>query len=269
MKIAVIGDNCIDLYEESGLYYETGNVVDTGASLIHLGHEVAIITTIGTDDYSTKMESFLESYGFDTSHVTKVEGKCAITYMSMEGNERVHGEYDEGVLENIKFTQADIEFAAKHHLVHSALWGKAENILTNVKELGTSLISFDYADRLDHEIIDKTIEVVDYGFFSYHGVRDEEIEMYLKDKVNRGLKVAIATMGENGSLAYDGQQFYQYGIVESEVVNTVGAGDSFIAGFLSGIINGNDITASLAKGAHLASKIVNRFEPWIPKEERK
>ena len=32
-------------------------------------------------------------------------------------------------------------------------------------------------------------------------------------------------------MAYDGQQFYRQGIVPCQVVDTMGAGDSFIAGF--------------------------------------
>ncbi|HZJ86631.1 MAG TPA: fructoselysine 6-kinase [Erysipelothrix sp.] len=264
MKFAMIGDNCIDLYPKTNQYYETGNVVDTGANLIYLGNDVSIITTVGTDDYSKKIYQFLNDYGFDTSHTKIVEGKCAITMMDMQGTERIHGDYFEGVLADMTFSEKDIAFASSHDLVHSALWGMAEDVLKDIKEKGNPLISFDYADRLDHEIIDKTIDYVDYGFFSYHKERDETIEAYLVDKVARGMKIAVATMGEKGSLAYDGEHFYEHGIVPTTVVNTVGAGDSFIAGFISALLNGKSIEESLAQGAKLAAKIVNTFKPWLP-----
>lgn len=44
----------------------------------------------------------------------------------------MHGDYVEGVLENIVFDEEDIEFAAEHDLVHTALWGKAENTLPKI-----------------------------------------------------------------------------------------------------------------------------------------
>ncbi len=264
-KIAVIGDNCIDLYPELDRYYETGNVVDTGANMIYLGYDVSIITTIGTDDYSKKIGNFLKEYGFDTSHVTVKKGACAITYMELDGIERIHGEYVEGVLENIKFTDEDVLFASKHDLVHSALWGRAEEKLKEIKALSKTKISFDYADRLEDEIIEKTINSVDYGFFSYSSGRDEFIENYLKDKVDRGMEVAIATFGSKGSLAYDGVKYYEFGIFPAVVVNTVGAGDAFIAGFLSEKLKNSDIEKCLESGARLASKIVSIFEPWIRK----
>ena len=48
MKVAEIGDNCIDLYERLGKKYPTGNVVDTGVNLKKLGIDVSIISTTGT-----------------------------------------------------------------------------------------------------------------------------------------------------------------------------------------------------------------------------
>lgn len=77
-----------------------------------------------------------------------------------------------------------------------------------------------------------------------------------------GPKVAVATLGENGSIAYDGELFYTFGIRKSEVVNTVGAGDSYIAGFTYGISQGWDIDESMRKGTEVASVVVGKFEPY-------
>ena len=263
MKVAMIGDNCIDVYSNLNRYYETGNVVDTGVNLQMLGANVSMITTTGSDKYGDKIIALLQKVGIDTSHTKVADGPTAITFMDMNGNDRVHGDYVEGVLENMVFDEEDIRFASTHDLVHSALWGKADNILKDVKVLKNTKISFDYADRLDSPIIDSTIKYVDYGFFSYHGVRDEFIENFLKDKVDRGMSIAIATFGENGSLAYDGNKYYQCGIYPTTVVNTVGAGDAFISGFIYELLKGSSIDVCLDSGAKLSSKIIAVFEPWI------
>lgn len=182
--------------------------------------------------------------------------------MDMDGKDRVHGDYVEGVLENIVFDEEDIEFAAEHDLVHTALWGKAENTLPMIAAKGIP-IAFDYADRLDHPLVEETLPYVTYGFYSYHEGRDAKIEEFLKDKVSRGMKIAVVTFGEDGSLAWDGERFYVGGIEKAEVVNTVGAGDSFIAGFLYGILNGKSIDECLKKGAEVAASVVQVFEPWV------
>lgn len=267
MRVAEIGDNCIDLYERIGKKYPTGNVVDTGVNLKKLGVDVSIISTTGSDENGKWMIESLEKEGLDISHLKVGDGPTAITYMDMDGNDRVHGDYVEGVLENIEFDEEDVRFACEHDLVHTALWGKAEKVLPAIAQKGVP-IAFDYADRLDHQLVEETLPYVTYGFYSYHKIEDEYIKGFLKDKVDRGMKVAIATFGEEGSLAYDGKTFYRGEIVPAKkIVNTVGAGDSFIAGFLYGILNKYEIPECLKTGAKIASSIVEVFEPWVIEEE--
>lgn len=263
MKVAEIGDNCIDFYERLNIKYTTGNVVDTGVNLKKLGVDVSIISTTGSDENGKWMIESLKKEGLDISHLKVAEGATAITYMDMDGNDRIHGDYIEGVLENIVFDEEDVRFASEHDLVHTAFWGKAEKVLPDIAKSGTP-IAFDYADRLDSPLVEETLPYVSYGFFSYHGGRDGHIENYLKDKVDRGMKIAVATFGEEGSLACDKDGFHSCGIVEArQVVNTVGAGDSFIAGFLYGVLNNWSVEESLHKGAEVASKVVEVFEPWV------
>lgn len=263
MRVAEIGDNCIDVYERIGKKYPTGNVVDTGVNLQKLGIQVSVISTTGSDENGTWMRKSLEEEGLDCSHLKTGDGPTAVTYMDMDGNDRVHGDYVEGVLETIVFDEEDVSFAASHDLVHTALWGKAEKVLPQIAEKGTP-IAFDYADRLDHPLVEETLPYVTYGFYSYHNGRNEEIENFLKDKVARGMKIAVATFGEEGSLAWDGKEFTSCGIVKArEVVNTVGAGDSFIAGYLYGVLKGMPIGECLKKGAAVAAGVVEVFEPWV------
>lgn len=262
MRVAAIGDNCIDLYEHLGRRYPTGNVVDTGVNLQKLGIPTSIVSTTGNDENGRWMLDTLRSEGLDISHLKVGSEPTAITYMDMDGPDRVHGDYVEGVLENMVFDEEDIAFAAGHDLVHSALWGKAEGALPAIKSRG-ALVSFDYADRLSHPLVEETLPYVDYGFYSYHKARDEFIEDFLKDKVERGMKTAVATFGDKGSLAWDGKTFFEGGVFPAKVVNTVGAGDSFIAGFLAGVLRKEPVDKCLERGAKIAAQVVSVFEPWV------
>ena len=132
MRAAAIGDNCIDHYTEytdgeghvfKDRKYPTGNVVDTGVNLQKLGIPTAIISTTGSDENGRWMLDTLKAEGLDISHLKVGDGPTAITYMTLNGNDRVHGDYIEGVLENIVFDEEDIRYAAACDLVHTALWG--------------------------------------------------------------------------------------------------------------------------------------------------
>lgn len=261
-RVACIGDNCIDFYRNLNRQYPTGNAVDTAVNLQKLGIPTSIISTTGNDEYGKWMIESLAAENLDVSHLKVGKGNTAITYMDLIGKDRIHGEYDEGVLATIVFDNEDVNFASLHDLVHSALWGNAESVLPIVHDKGV-LVSFDYADRLEHPLVESTLGFVDFGFYSYHNARDKFIEEFLKDKVTRGMKVATATFGDKGSLSWDGTSFFEGPVYPATVVNTVGAGDSFISGFLAGIIQDRPITACLDLGARIASEVVSVFEPWI------
>lgn len=47
------------------------------------------------------------------------------------------------------------------------------------------------------------------------------------------------------------------------VVNTVGAGDSFIAGFMYGVLNNLPVVQCLETGSKVAAQVVQVFEPWV------
>jgi Sugar kinases, ribokinase family len=263
MRAACIGDNCIDYYRNLNRTYLTGNAVDTAVNMQKLGIPTSIISTTGSDEYGMWMIESLGREGLDVSHLKTAKGPTAITYMDLIGLDRVHGEYDEGVLADIVFDDEDVRFACGHDIVHTALWGNADGVLPAIHASGT-LVSFDYADRLDHPLVMSTLGSVDYGFYSYHGGRNDFIVDFLKDKVARGLKVATATFGEEGSLSWDGERLYEGPVYPAEhLTNTVGAGDSFIAGFLVGVLTGDDVSGCLDRGARIASEVVSVFEPWV------
>ena len=77
-----------------------------------------------------------------------------------------------------------------------------------------------------------------------------------------GPKAVIVTRGKAGSLAWDGSQLYRCGIVECEVVDTMGAGDSFIAGFLYGVLEGKTIPEAMRAGAENSAVTLGYSGAW-------
>lgn len=260
-KVAAIGDNCMDVYPRLERMYPTGNVVDFAVNMRKLGLPTAVISTTGSDTYGQVMLDTLREEGLDISHLKMGDGPTAITYMDMDGTDRVHGEYAEGVLEHIVFTPEDIAFAGGHDLVHTAFWGKADGHLAALRSQG-ALVSFDYATKKDSELVARTLPCVDYAFFSFSGAK-EEAPAYLRWAHGKGPRVSVATFGSQGSLAFDGKEFYSFGIYPAKVVNTVGAGDAFIAGFMAAVLCGEGIQAALLRGAKVAAEVVETFEPWV------
>lgn len=261
INVAAIGDNCVDVYPRLGRQYPTGNVVDFAVNMRKLGLPTSVISVTGSDDNGRLMLDTLRAEGLDISHLHVGDGPTAVTYMDMDGKDRVHGDYVEGVLETMQFSPEDIAFAAKHTLVHTAFWGKADAHLQDLRAFG-SLISFDYATKKDDPLVPRTLPYVDYAFFSFAGEK-EAARAYLKEAHAAGPRVVVATFGSQGSLAYDGKSFHSFGIYMACVENTVGAGDAFIAGFMYGVLHGYTIKRCLSTGARVAASVVETFEPWV------
>ncbi|UUZ84980.1 fructoselysine 6-kinase [Paenibacillus sp. P26] len=260
MKVAGVGFCCVDVYEKLGRSYPTGNGIDFAIHLSRLGIRTSVVSVVGNDAHGARMKEVLQKEGVDITHLHTEEGDTAVFKMDLNGNDRVHGELLEGVMSGFRLTEEDLAFIQEHDYVHTDLFGKITGDLPRIRQNHTSVV-FDFSRFLQHEDARHLLPNVDYAFFSYER-HDPFIEDYLKQAKSLGPSLVTATLGKNGSLAYDGVNFYKQDIVPARVVNTVGAGDSFIAGLMFGVMNGCSVPACLQLGAETAAGVVSRFEPY-------
>lgn len=73
---------------------------------------------------------------------------------------------------------------------------------------------------------------------------------YLADAVARGCRLAVCTNGAAGALALDADGWIEVPAAPvAEVVDTNGAGDAFLAGLLSGVLDGLAVERALARAS--------------------
>ena len=80
------------------------------------------------------------------------------------------------------------------------------------------------------------------------------------------LKIVILTLGKAGSYAYDVRDDKEYTqcSIGDTVVSTVGAGDSFVAAWLTCFLDGRSIEACMKKAAEISGLVVAHIEA-VPK----
>jgi len=261
MRIAAVGDNCFDVYDELGVAFPGGNPVNVAVYTVRLGGEASYTGAVGDDDYGRRMIRALEAKGVDTSHVRVLPGSTAISHVELVDGERVFGEYDEGVLASFKLRDEDIDFICGHDLVVSGVWGNAEDELSKIRARGTP-VAFDFDGKLEGPVVAKAIHDVDYAFFAADEGDSPGIRSYMESAHRRGPKIVTVTLGSEGSVAYDGEQFVSCGIVPCDVKDTLGAGDSYIAGFLRGILEGRPLKECMAMGAASSSSTLQYMGAW-------
>ncbi len=304
MKRAVtVGDTCIDYYEGMDRWYPTGNCVDFAVNLADLGGEVSIVSRVGKDRYGESVRKLLRRHGVFSRYVSEQEGRTPMTRMTLggpSGKDRIHGSFDEGVMKDFCLQEEELAFILTHQFVHTHLYGRADRYLPVFKENGQTVI-YDFSTSWDPVQHREAEKYVDYGIYSWKQ-DDALIRRYLRESVLfSDMKAAIATLGEEGSICCmrsgetepalkeedrsscrslhkEAEIFEEDGVCyvrqpavyvpEDKLVNTVGAGDSFIAGFVRGLQEEREIADCMACGAETAARIVQVFEPFLPCEEK-
>jgi len=85
---------------------------------------------------------------------------------------------------------------------------------------------------------------------------DERSVLLAVRKMTNGL--AVITKGKEGSLALDGENLYEASIMPSKVVEKTGAGDAFCSGFLSGLLQKNNIEYAMQMGTANAMSCIQQ-----------
>lgn len=79
---------------------------------------------------------------------------------------------------------------------------------------------------------------------------EEDIEKYAKELQKLGAKNVLISLGSNGAMLIDefGNK-HKAGVLKEKVINTVGSGDSMVAGFIAGCEKKNDYSYALKLGS--------------------
>ena len=86
---------------------------------------------------------------------------------------------------------------------------------------------------------------------------EESAKDLLQNAVNRGSRLAIATRGAQDAILFDGQSWYRQTPQPVKPIDTLGAGDGFITGFLVAYVTdpAAPIETALEKAAAYAAEI--------------
>ena len=259
--IACIGDSCVDYYESLGQKFPGGNPVNFAVYVRRLGGESSFVGAVGSDEDGALVLEALKGKEVDVSHVQVLPGPTPNTHVVMENGNRVFTSYDTGVMEDYRLRPEDLDFIAEHALAVTALWGKCENDLEALKARGVTVV-FDCADLPDDPVAQKALPWSDIAFFSDDGSTVDALMEKMRAVAAQGPSVVVAMRGAKGSMAYDGQTFYLQGAVDCKVVDTLGAGDSFIAGFLYATLQGLPIPKRMRMGSENAAVTIGYVGAW-------
>lgn len=252
--LCCVGDNCIDrIGSPVSLELVGGNAVNVAVQAARLGLRSSYHGAVGTDSKGALVRTMLEREGVDLSGLVVRSGPTAITEIGIDnqGDRRILFE-SFGACAGYCPDQADIERIAAANHCHIGWMDDRGTLLSAL--LGRDrrpLLSRDISISADPA--DLVVEGLDIAFASEPGRHQAALAM-ARDLTARGAVMSVVTRGAKGALALCDGHFVESDAVSAHVVDTTGAGDSFIAGFLFVWMTTGSIGEALECGARIAAR---------------
>ena len=166
----------------------------------------------------------------------------------------------------------DIDFTdAKMLSVASLFWSKGQcdadltKLFKTAKEAGAMTAADMVLDQsqMTLEDIKGALPYIDYLVPSYHEASyftgKNTPEEIADDFHKRGVKTVVLKMGAEGVFASENGKTYRVGTIADNVVDTLGGGDNFVAGFLTGIVDGLEIEDALYFGSAASAIAISQY----------
>lgn len=226
LKLVAVGDNCLDVYLTKDFMTVGGNALNVAVQWRRLGWPARYFGAVGTDAEGDIILEEVTRFGLSASDVERRPGGTAVTLLREESGDRKFLLESFGVGENYMPISAHYEEIAAADWVH--LGTNANKDL--VQRLVTERIPFSIDVSTAHLAL--PLAGVPLAFASGPENEHEPVEPLLNALREAGVLQAVLTCGRRGAFFHDGDAIRHVPATPIDVVDTCGAGDSFIASFL-------------------------------------
>jgi len=250
-RFAAVGDNCIDRFRPPvAQSLVGGNAVNVAVQLARLGQVSFYFGAVGPDAAGRWTRELLAQNGVDVGHLKERDGITAYTDIDvLPSGERVFVHENFGVCAGYHPDADDIAMLKTMDHVHIG-WIDDGGVLRRTLAAAGVSVSQDISVNADPTNLGTGgLAIAFASAGSEDGAADQQLERLLGD----GVPLAVVTRGSKGSVVSDGTTRFEAGIRAVEVIDTTGAGDSFIAGFLAARIAGKPLPDCLAAGRDQAA----------------
>ncbi len=248
-NLIAVGDNCLDAYLTKGFVTVGGNALNVAVQWKRHGYNARYFGALGRDEEAGLTFEEIERAGLYRSDVEILTGNSAVTLLADEAGERRF------LLESLG-VGADYFPGSEHY--GELLRADWVHLGTNsseklVRQLVTDGVRFSVDLSTRH--FDLPLDNIPLVFASGPDDPAEPVGPLFERFKLAGAQQVVITCGKRGSFYDNGSELFSVGSVPVSVVDTCGAGDSFIATFLlARFFENQSEEASLHRSAMRASE---------------
>ncbi|WP_319271368.1 carbohydrate kinase [uncultured Draconibacterium sp.] len=253
-----------------------GAPMNVALHLNAIGLDATIASSVGNDEAGEELKKFLEDSGMSIAYVqTDEQLPTSEVLVHLDENNNATYEICEPVAwDCIQLTDSLMKKAKQAGLlIYGSLASRdpltRETLLNLLDYDGVKLIDVNFRKPYDsQEVVERLLERTDIVklndeelqvFAAWHN-RSESNEYKLIEwfVTKYNIEMLCVTKGEKGALLYCNGKFYEHPGFKVNAVDTVGAGDAFLAGLIASLLNKKEPADALAfacaTGAFVASK---------------
>ncbi len=233
-----IGDQCVDRLVHKKVQYPGGNALNVAVHAHRMGARAAFLGVFGDDAPASFVRGAIEREGVEISHCRYARGENAHFDIRLDDGDRTIYNLNDGALERepLRFSRLDDAYIRGFDWMHSGCYCHIESELLHLKSLGVPL-SYDFSNDRDEDYILQYAPYIDVACYS-SDLPDEDLKPQMERVAAAGAPMVLVTRGTDGALLLDESIFYAQSACRVRAIDTTGAGDSFIAAFLTAYFAG-------------------------------
>ncbi|WP_367716594.1 PfkB family carbohydrate kinase [Nitratireductor sp. GISD-1A_MAKvit] len=240
----------MDCYHDQQRMFPGGNCVNHAVFARRFGARTAYAGAVSDDAAGRAIRDAFIAEGVETSLLRIVPGQTAYCVITNEDGERVFTGANLGV-SVIAPSPDDLAWMNDADAVHTGRSSHVDSWLEHFASL--TRVSYDFA-TINEE--DRIASIAPHcflaGFSGSHLERDEAIAL-TQMTLRHGASWAVITRGENGALLAGPDGVIEAPAVPVQPIDTLGAGDTFIARTLVGLLRGEAPVTFLREAAEAAA----------------
>jgi len=234
-----------------------GNCLNLSIFARRFGAETAYVGAIGQDDAGRTIRAALTQEGVNVTRLRTLAGATAYCRIGHRPNgDRIFLDFDLGV-SMFEPDEADFDFVRGFDAVHI---GQSSGLDARVPRFAAQTpLSYDFSTRRDLAHRARLVPLCFLASFSAGDLSRQECGELMAEVLAAGARWCLLTRGEQGAMLGSGADRFETPAASAEIVDTLGAGDTFIARTLVGLLDGEAPSVILMAAALAAAQTCGHF----------
>ncbi|MGH2909430.1 MAG: carbohydrate kinase family protein [Solirubrobacteraceae bacterium] len=278
--IVCVGDNCVDVTQSGQRdllngdrataatppgHMAGGNAFNVAVALARMGRRASYLGAVGDDPAAEVIVSAANQAGVDTSRLERVPGSTGRTVVDHDpdGERRVVSE-DYGVAAKYRIDSETAAWLAGAGWLHFARQVDLADWGSTLRE-GGAVLSCDLGHGGGVGMLERVAPVVDVVFMSASSAAGLTPEQMVRRALEAGAPLVVVTLGARGSIAASADTHWRMDATPvARVIDTLGAGDAYIAAFIAARMEEKRIDEAMRAGSAAGAAACTQWGPTGP-----